>query len=409
MSKLHIVVIGAGPAGLMAADVAARSGADVTVIERMPSPSRKFLMAGRGGLNLTHTNPLPQFLEHYGPAASLLELAIRQLPPDAVRAWADAHGEETFAGSSGRVFPRSFKASPLLRAWLRDLDGKGVKLLTRTEWTGWTPDGGLAFADGSSIKADATVLALGGASWPRLGADGGWTGILRGKSIEVTPLRASNAGVIIGWSPMTVERHAGQPLKRIALSLAGQAVNGEAMITATGLEGGAVYALSRQLRDGLDASPADGVRLMLDLRPGQDIAAIASRLAGVPRKQSLSNRLRKAVGLSAAAISVWRDFSKMPPDSSDKVLAASLKAVALPVTGIQPLDRAISTAGGIAAGELDEAFMLRKLPGVFACGEMLDWDAPTGGYLLQACLSTGAIAGQGAAAHAMAVRKDGLE
>lgn len=395
LTSPQIVVIGAGPAGLMAAGVAARCGAQVTVIERMPSPARKFLMAGRGGLNLTHTDPLPQFLEHYGSAASWLAPALEHLPPDALRGWADAHGETTFAGSSGRVFPRSFKASPLLRAWLRELDRLGVTLLTRRQWTGWTPNGDLAFADGSTIAADATVLAMGGASWPRLGADGNWVGILQAQGIEVRRLRASNAGVLIGWSQLTIDRHAGQPLKRIALSLAGHSVAGEAMITTRGLEGGAVYALSRQLRAGLDDHPGHGVTLMLDLKPDQDAVALAARLAAVPRKQSLANRLRKGTGLSAAAISVWRDFTPKLP-GTDEALAASLKAVALPVTGLQPLDRAISSAGGIAMGELDDAFMLRKLPAVFACGEMLDWDAPTGGYLLQACFSTGAMAGRGA-------------
>jgi uncharacterized flavoprotein (TIGR03862 family) len=386
------VIIGAGPAGLMAADVLASAGLAVDVYERMPSPARKFLMAGRGGLNLTHTEAMGTFLTRYGEASEWLAPMIARLSPDHLRQWAEVHGEETFAGTSGRVFPKSFKASPLLRAWLRHLYGLGVRLHTRKTWTGWDGEGRLTFADGASTQPDITVLALGGASWPRLGADGGWVGLLRAQGVEVHDLVASNAGVSVNWAEQTRSRHAGEPLKRIALTIGGRTVRGEAMIAASGLEGGAIYALSRELRQALSGGPAT---LMLDLRPDLEETELAARLARVPRKQSLSNRLRKGAGLSPAAISVWRDFTPGIP-ADDAALAASLKAVAVKVTGIQPLDRAISSAGGIALDELDANLMLKKLPGVFACGEMLDWDAPTGGYLLQACFATGNAAGLGA-------------
>lgn len=388
-------VIGAGPAGLMAADAMARAGLKVTVFERMPSAGRKFLMAGRGGLNLTHSEPVETFLTRYGDAPDGLEQAIRQFPPDALRAWADAHGQDTFVGSSGRVFPKSFKSSPWLRAWLRDLDGLGVVLKTRKLWTGWAGDGGLSFSDGSVLDFDVCVLALGGASWPRLGADGNWVPVLADKGIEITPLVASNAGVTCNWSQMTIARHAGAPLKRIAATLSGRIVRGEAMISRTGLEGGAIYALSRELRAGLATS--DWCSVTLDLRPDLDIAQLAARLAKVPRKQSLSNRLRKGAGLSPQAISVWRDCVQGQTFATEEALADSIKAVEVRVTGLQSIDRAISTAGGIAADQIDARFMLKQLPGVFVCGEMLDWDAPTGGYLLQACFATGRAAGEGAA------------
>lgn len=391
-------VIGAGPAGLMAADVMARAGFRVTVFDRMPSAGRKFLMAGRGGLNLTHSEPVDEFLKRYADASDWLGPAITAFSPGDVRAWADGHGEETFVGSSGRVFPKSFKASPLLRAWLRRLSDLGVVLETRKAWTGWHDDGSLGFSDGSSIKVDVCVLALGGASWPRLGADGNWVSVLAGRGIEVVPLVASNAGVNCNWSDMTIERHAGSPLKRIAVTVAGRTVRGEAMISRTGLEGGAIYALSRELRHVLASS--DHADMQLDLRPDLDVGQLVEKFSKVPRKQSLTNRLRKAGGLSPQAISVWRDCADWKQLDTDEALARSLKAVVVKVTGLQPIDRAISSAGGIAASEIDDNFMLTKLPGVFACGEMLDWDAPTGGYLLQACFATGRAAGAGAAGFA---------
>lgn len=354
-------IIGAGPAGLMAADVMVRAGLQVTIFDRMPSAGRKFLMAGRGGLNLTHSEPIDEFLLRFADASAWLGPAIRRFSPGDVRIWADDHGEETFVGSSGRVFPRSFKASPLLRAWLRELNGLGVVLETRRHWTGWGDDGSLSFSDGSSISADVCVLALGGASWPRLGADGNWISALVDKGIEVSPLVASNAGVNCKWSDVTIARHAGAPLKRIAVTLAGRTVRGEAVISRSGLEGGAIYALSRELRDTLAKSGHS--ELQLDLRPDFDASQLTARLAKIPRKQSLSNRLRKGAGLSPQAISVWRDWVHSKTFETDEALARSIKTVLLKVTGLQPIDRAISSAGGIAASEVDENFMLKKTAG----------------------------------------------
>ncbi len=394
-------VIGAGPSGLMAAETMALAGLQVTICERMPSPARKFLMAGRGGLNLTHSEPMDTFLKRYGQAADWLAGSIETLTPVDLRAWADALGEETFVGSSGRVFPKGFKASPLLRAWLRNLEALGVKLRTRCEWTGWSSDGALSFADGTTMKPDVTVLALGGASWPRLGSDGTWQGILIREGVGIAPLIASNVAVKCDWSDATRERHAGQPLKRIALSIGCRKIEGEALISTTGLEGGVVYALSREMRDALGHGDCD---LMLDLRPQVPAANLTASLARVPRKQSLSNRLRKGAGLPPHAVSVWRDFTHPLPET-DEALADSIKQVCIKVTGIQSLERAISSAGGILMSEVDSSFMLNVRSGTFVCGEMLDWDAPTGGYLLQACFATGAAAGRGAARFAGAAEQ----
>ena len=393
-----LAIIGAGPAGLMAATRLAEAGCPVTVYERMPSPARKLLMAGRGGLNLTHSEPLDVFLSRYQPAAPALLAAVRAFPPaDALRAFAQDLGEPTFVGTSGRVFPTSFKASPLLRAWLARLAAAGVELKTRHTWQGWTADGALRFAtpDGEeAARPAATLLALGGASWPRLGSDGGWAPMLRARGVTVAPFRPANMGVLIGWSePML--RFAGTPLKRIALSCGAARVRGEAMVTATGLEGGAVYALSAAMRAALDTSGT--AELTVDLRPDLDVGQLARKLEAVPERYSLSNRLRKGGGLSPVAASLVREAGLLPGGAP--ALAARIKAVPLAMTGTCGLERAISSAGGIAWEGLDADFMLRAMPGVFACGEMLDWEAPTGGYLLQACFATGLAAAEGILAH----------
>jgi len=382
-----VAIIGAGPAGLIAAEILAQDGFAVTVFDRMASPARKLLMAGRGGLNLTHSEPLEALLGRYGAARAPLEPALRAFPPAALIAWCDGLGQGTFTGSSGRVFPRAMKASPLLRAWLARLGGLGVSLRARHRWAGWdgealrfaAPEGEVRFA------ADATLLALGGASWPRLGSDGGWTSLLEG----VAPLRPANMGFRVGWSPLFRERFAGQPLKRIALAFEGHAVRGEAMVTAEGIEGGAVYALAAPLREAL---ARDGTAtLRLDLRPDLDAAALAAKLSG--RGLSLSNQLRKA-GLSPAAIGLVQEARHAGDATAPEVLVKSLP---LRLTGAQGLDRAISTAGGLRFDALDSRFVLRARPGTFAAGEMLDWEAPTGGYLLQACFSTGVAAARGVA------------
>ncbi|TWB35168.1 hypothetical protein FBZ90_12117 [Nitrospirillum pindoramense] len=382
----------------MAAEALAGKGIAVTVYDAMPSPARKFLMAGRGGLNITHSEPLDRFLTRYGAAAPVVAPWIRRFTPDDLRAWVHGLGIETFVGSSGRVFPVGLKASPLLRAWLRRLDGLGVTLKPRHRWTGWTDGGALAFdtPEGPlAVAADATLLALGGASWPRLGSDGGWAPLLAAKGIDLAPFRAANAGFDVAWSPAFVARAEGRPLKRIALSFAGQTSRGEAVVTRTGLEGGALYALGAPLRE---AIARDGQAVLhIDLKPDLDLATMAERLAKAPPSESLKNRLRKALGLEGVIPALLREGAMPAELATPAALAARLKALPITLTGIRDLDRAISTAGGIKLTELDEHLMLRRLPGVFAVGEMLDWEAPTGGYLLQACFSGALVAAEGAA------------
>jgi uncharacterized flavoprotein (TIGR03862 family) len=396
----NVAVIGAGPAGLMAAEVLVQGGVSVTVYDAMPSVGRKFLMAGRGGLNLTHSEPIPQFLACYREAASHLEAAIAAFPPNALRQWSETLGQPTFIGSSGRVFPQSFKASPLLRAWLRRLDASGVRFALRHRWTGWDDNGRLLFQtlDGQrAVEAGATVLALGGASWPRLGSNGAWSDVLAAKGVTLSPLRPANCGFTVAWSDIFRERFEGQPLKGAALSFGSAIVRGEATVTRNGIEGGAIYALSAELRGAIEKSgEAD---LHVALRPDIDPKDLIARLSAPRGKQSFSNFLRKAAQLSPVAIGLLQEaaiasriqLSALSPES----LASLINAVPIKLNGVAPIARAISTAGGVALDELDSDFMVRRLPGVFAAGEMLDWEAPTGGYLLQASFATGAAAGQG--------------
>jgi uncharacterized flavoprotein (TIGR03862 family) len=395
-----VAIIGTGPAGLMAAEVLAQGGAHVTVYDAMPSAGRKFLMAGRGGLNLTHSEPLPQFLARYREAMPHLKAAIEAFPPQALRDWSEALGQETFVGSSGRVFPKAFKASPLLRAWLRRLDAAGVRFAFRHHWTGWDHEERLLFQapDGmSAVAANATVLALGGASWPRFGSDGGWTTILAGKGVAIAPLRPANCGFTVAWSDVFRARFEGQPLKGIALSLGPHNVRGEAIITRSGIEGGAIYALSAELREAIAAKGETVLKIVL--RPDLDHTDLFKRLSTSRGKQSFSNFLRKALQLSPvalgllqeAAIGASQSLSAMPAER----LAGLINAVPINLTGVAPIARAISSAGGLSFNEIDWSFMIHKLPGVFAAGEMLDWEAPTGGHLLQASFATGVAAGRG--------------
>lgn len=385
----EIAVVGGGPAGLIAAECLAQAGLAVSVFDRMPSVGRKFQLAGRGGLNLTHSEPLSRFLGRYGPARPALAPAVEAWPPDALRAWCAGLGQDTFVGSSGRVFPRAFKATPLLRVWLVRLAGLGVRVHAGHRLVGWDEASALRFATATGevrvCPPAATVLALGGASWPRLGSDGGWAPLLRERGVTVNPFRPANCGFLHPWSPV-FQAHAGEPLKRIAATFGGETVRGEAVLTADGIEGGVIYALSRPLRDAIDAEGS--ATLTLDLRPDLDAAALARRLGG--HGQSLANALRRG-GLAPAAAGLVREIGGTQP------LAERIKALPLRLVGTRPIERAISSAGGIALVELDTGFMLRRLPGVFAVGEMLDWEAPTGGYLLQAAFSTGVAAARAVA------------
>ncbi len=393
-------IIGAGPAGLMAAEVLCAAGVRVTVYEQMPSVGRKFLLAGRGGLNLTHSESLEPFLARYGQAEPKLRTAVQAFPPEALRAWAEALGQETFVGSSGRVFPRSMKASPLLRAWLRRLDASGVTFKLRHRWDGWR-EASLLFAspDGEVlVRPDVTVLALGGASWPNLGSNGQWVNVLEKRSVTVAPLKPSNSGFRVAWSEVFRTRFEGQPLKGVALSFAGRTVRGEAVVTLSGIEGGAVYAISAPLRDAVLEKGA--ATLHIALRPDGTGSELETRLAKPRGKQSMSTWLRKALNLSPVAIGLLQEAAVASGESlaglKPRELAERVNHVPLRIVGVAPIARAISSAGGIPFAALDGNFMLENMPGTFAAGEMLDWEAPTGGYLLQACFATGVAAGRGA-------------
>ena len=386
-------IIGGGPAGLMAAEVLARAGVAVTIYDQMPSVGRKLLMAGRGGLNLTHAEPLPVFLSRYGTARTWLEPIIAAFPPEALIAWCNGLGQPTFTGSSARVFPVAMKASPLLRAWLRRLDSLGVGFRTRHRWLGWNAEGRLDFAtpDGwATDLPDATILALGGASWPRLGSDAAWTDYLPD---AVAPFQPANCGFAVEWSPILRSRFAGHPLKRLAIRFGDETVRGEALITETGIEGGAIYALSGRLRDAIQSDGSATIHV--DLRPDLTLTVLADRLGGPRRSQSLANTLRKQAGLTPEAIGLVQEALH---NGATADLPSLIKALPIHLTAAAPIARAISSAGGVRIDALDGALMLRERPGVFVAGEMLDWEAPTGGYLLQACFSTGVAAANNALA-----------
>lgn len=377
MTQPTVTVVGAGPAGLMAAEAAADAGAAVTIVDQRRSFGRTLLLAGRSGLNLTHAEPLEAFLDRYGEGRAAVEPAIRTFPPDAVRAWADELGADTFVGSSGRVFPAAMRATGLLRAWTSRLADLGVEMRTGQPWTGFDDHAG------------ATVLALGGASWPSVGGDGSWLRVFEAAGIPVVPFAASNAGVLVAWSVPLLERFEGAPIKNAALTAGGRTVRGEPTITATGLEGGPIYALGPHLRAGHD--------LVIDLQPDLDVDALAARLADRRRpKDSVSTWLRKA-GLAPVDVAVLRDATGNQLPTTPAEIAALAKAVPIPVDGLAPIDRAISTAGGVTLDALDDTGMLVDRPGTWVAGEMVAWDAPTGGYLIQACLSTGRQAGLAAA------------
>ncbi len=395
MEKIKdIVIIGAGPAGLMAAEVLASVCHHVAVYDRMPSVGRKFLMAGRGGLNLTHSEPLERFVTRYHETESWLAPYIKSFTPDDLRRWCESLGQETFIGSSGRIFPKAMKAAPLLRAWLNRLNGSGVKFHLKHNWLGWQHDK-LKFTDAEGkeilVTADATMLALGGASWPRLGSDGSWMNILKEQGLDISPLRPSNCGFETNWSKYFSDKFAGTPLKSVAVMHEEHSRKGELMITKTGIEGGAIYAISSSLREAIIKHKMAVLRL--DLSPNLSIDALSQKLAAPRGDKSLSTYLKR-LGFSSVAISLLYETN-----SKDKItqatpceLAKLIKSVPIMLTATSGITRAISSAGGIKRSELDEHFMLVKKPNVYAIGEMLDWEAPTGGYLLQACFSTAVAA-----------------
>ena len=393
------VVIGGGPAGLMAAETLAEGGAAVELFDAMPSVGRKFLLAGKGGLNLTHGEPLPAFIERYGARAPQVARWLEALSPSALRDWAAALGIATFVGSSGRVFPQDLKAAPLLRAWLHRLRERGVDFHMRHRWLGWDPAGALRFESlqgERSVAASVTVLALGGASWQRLGSDGAWVPWLANAGVDVAPLRSANCGFEVAWSAHLREHFAGAPIKPVVLRCEGFERQGEFVLSDYGIEGSLVYAASALLRD---AIARDGrATLTLDLLPAFDAERVVREVAHPRGSRSLASHLKSRLGLAGAKMALLHELLPREALADPARLAAAIKALPLTLTAPRPIDEAISSAGGVRLEALDERLMLRARPGVFCAGEMLDWEAPTGGYLLQACLASGRVAGQGACA-----------
>ena len=400
----NVAVIGGGPAGLMAAEVLAGGGVEVDVYDAMPSVGRKFLLAGVGGMNITHSEPFEAFVSRYGARAAEVRPLLEAFPPDALRAWIHALGVETFVGSSGRVFPKDMKAAPLLRAWLHRLREAGVRFHVRQRWLGWNDDGALRFATPAgevTVKTGATVLALGGGSWAKLGSDGAWVPVLAQRGIGIAPLVPSNCGFDLagGWSEHLRSRFAGQPLKTVALRFtdAGGRLHerrGELMLSNTGIEGSLVYALSAPLRDAIAAQGA--VTVALDLAPDKSPERVLAEVAHPRGARSLSSHLASRAGIKGAKMALLHEILTPERLNDPAALAHAIKSLPLTLAAPRPLDEAISSAGGVRFEALDEHLMLRKLPGVFCAGEMLDWEAPTGGYLLTACCASGRVAGQGA-------------
>lgn len=398
-NALPVAVVGGGPAGLMAAEALARQGVRVELYDAMPSVGRKFLMAGKGGMNITHAEPLENLLSRYGERRAQLEPLVNAFTPQALREWMAGLGIESFVGSSGRVFPEGMKAAPLLRAWLHRLRGQGVRFHVRHRWLGWDDDGALRFdtPQGEAVvQASAVVLALGGGSWPQLGSDGAWLPRLAQRGIAVAPLRPANCGFDVEWSPYLRSKYAGEPLKSVAASCAGGTMQrGECVITEHGIEGGLVYALSAALRDKIERT--GHATLTLDLLPDWTPQRVLEEAAHPRGSRSLSSHLQSRLGLKGAKANLLREVLAAEEMNDPVRLAATIKALPLRLVASRPLAEAISSAGGVTFEALDGNLMLRELPGVFCAGEMLDWEAPTGGYLLTACFASGRAAGQGAA------------
>jgi uncharacterized flavoprotein (TIGR03862 family) len=397
MSK-SVAIVGGGPAGLMAAEVIRAGGADVHVYDSMPSVGRKFLMAGKSGLNITHSEPFEQFIARYGRRRAQIEPMLRRFGPEELQGWVHDLGIETFVGTSGRVFPAGagMKASPLLRAWLRRLADSGVTFHLRHRWTGWLPDTSLRFeSPGGSlvVNADAAVLALGGGSWSRLGSDGAWVPWLEQAGVRVAPLKPSNCGFDVRWSPHFRERFDGHPVKSVVLYLGSFRQQGEFIVTEEGVEGGLIYSASALLRDEIES--AGQAVMKLDLAPDRSQEWLLERLSGPRGSRSISSHLERAVHLKGVKAGLLREFLSKEDFANPETLAASIKGLSVPLVATRPLDEAISSAGGVSFEALDEDLMIRSLPGVFCAGEMLDWEAPTGGYLLTACFASGYTAGKG--------------
>ncbi len=401
--RMKVVIIGGGPAGLMAAEAAIAGGASVDLFDAMASVGRKFLLAGKGGLNLTHSESYEPFLSRYGSRRAQIEPLLDSFGPDAVRAWAHELGIETFVGSSGRVFPTDLKAAPLLRAWLRRLRQAGVTFHVRHRWHGWNHDGALQFAAPQgyrSIAADAVVLALGGASWPQLGSDGAWVPLLAERGVRIAPLQPANCGFDVGWSEHFRGKFAGHPVKTVgvvAKTLDGLVVRqlGEFVITETGVEGGVIYAVSACLREEILAK--GDATLRLDLAPDRELPRLIHDLSKPRGKRTVATHLRRRAHIEGVKSGLLREVLPKDTFADATRLAAAVKSLPLRLVAPRPLNEAISTAGGIVFEALDERLMVRALPGLFCAGEMLDWEAPTGGYLLTACLASGREAGAGAA------------
>ncbi|BAP43263.1 pyridine nucleotide-disulfide oxidoreductase family protein [Pseudomonas sp. StFLB209] len=393
-----IAIIGGGPAGLMAAEVLSQAGLKVDLYDAMPSVGRKFLLAGVGGMNITHSEPWSAFLSRYAQRAPMIEPFLQTFDADALRQWIHGLGIETFIGSSGRVFPADMKAAPLLRAWLKRLRDSGVNLHTRHRWLGWNPDGSLRLRGPDAERgerADAVLLALGGASWARLGSDGAWRPWLQDQGVEVAALQPSNCGFEVNtWSDVLRSKFAGAPLKNIAMSVDNLPMRtGECVVTETGVEGSLVYALSAPIRDGINR--AGSATVHIDLLPGKSVQAVQAALEKPRGSRSMAKHLSGQLGLEGVKAALLRELTSKAQFDDPQALAKAIKALPLQLVRTRPLDEAISTAGGVTFESLDQHLMLKALPGVFCAGEMLDWEAPTGGYLLTACFASGRAAAQG--------------
>ena len=393
----RVAIIGGGPAGLMAAEVIILKGIAVDLYDAMPSVGRKFLMAGKGGMNLTHSEPLDAFLSRYGERRPDIEPLLNAFGPGELQNWAGTLGIDTFIGSSGRVFPADMKAAPLLRAWLHRLRLAGVHIHVRHRWLGWDDNGALHFnSPGGAVTvcANATVLALGGGSWAKLGSDGAWVPLLEQRDVAIAPLRPANCGFDVGWSDHFRSQFAGQPLKSVALSFAGDTRRGEFVVTENGVEGSLIYAYSARLRDRIAES--GNASIQLDLMPDWSMERVAAEVARPRGSRSLSSHLQSRLGLKGVKVGLLRECLPKAVIANPAMLAAAIKSLPVRLLAPRPLDEAISTAGGVSFEALDETLMIRKWPGVYCAGEMLDWEAPTGGYLLTACIASGYVAGQGA-------------